>query len=191
MSAGTAHATKVYSNFGTDPNLYNIHTSWIVSSTITQYASFVPTGSGELLAIFAAIHHSVPYEVNATVALTLFSDNAGIPGASLVTYSGLSVPKVLDDPTYVYTIQQHSGVAITKGATYWLGAASTFSEGWNFNIVGDVGKRGSSFGFTTDTLPAFEIYVTPEPKTIILGLFSLPALWLVARQNARSVRPFR
>jgi PEP-CTERM motif len=183
-----AMAQTLYSNLGSDGNLYYCCEGWTISGTGTLGFSqtigeeFQVTQNGSVGTIDVGAGY---VEGVNSFKVSLDADNAGLPGATLATWDNLSSPQDFGGCCGLITISGISGLNLSTGTNYWLvvgpeDVSSTLWGAWNFsnstngNLASspDGGMTWSSGGDTNQG--AFDILAgggsgtTPEPTSLLL-----------------------
>ena len=152
------------------------------------YNSFstLPVAGGTLGEVVLDIYAINPSDGATTVA-GLYANNSGAPGALVATVGTIADSGIAS--TYTdYTFHPASGIALSPGATYWIGLSSTSSaDSVVWAMTGYSAGTGLSgqhykdavFGVKPD-YPLFEMQVqentTPEPGGYAILAFAIIAL---------------
>jgi hypothetical protein len=196
ITAGTnAHAAIVYDNLDPSPSpfLYANFGSWTGSFNASTYATtsttFVPTAAGSLdsLDLGLTVQNNGGSQ---TGMVTLFDDNAGLPGTQL-WQSSINVPLSFGQLAQLSNI---GGPALNMGQTYWLTAAPANDgftlHGWYSNNQGDNGSivsAGTPFPSALRFALRVGVKTVPEPASALLVLVGgAAASCLVTRRSRRA-----
>jgi hypothetical protein len=128
-----------------------------------------------------------------TLTVSIYSDNAGVPGSALYTSSGLSV-----STNTVYTFP-FSGVNLSPSTNYWIVPEGPASWYLNADDTSPTGQNSSGFTFTSTkrnrpsvgwTTPspnlssyAVSVQAVPEPPAIVLSGIGLASAMYVMRRR--------
>lgn len=167
-------ADVVFSDLGPG-NTYNCCLNWGIGippfDTISAM-SFTPSSSFDL----NQIDLGLTWLGNTnSVIVSLKSDSAGLPGATIESWTVSSLPSPGSDHALV-TVAPVSPVGLVGGQQYWIAAAPGASDTlaiWNWNVIGATGSYaqsllGGAFIGNNGTLGAFDVLGTPvaEPSSI-------------------------
>jgi hypothetical protein len=197
MSALPASARAdviVYNNFGAGNggNDYQTAVGWTVGNdfsgdNVAIGEKFTPSTTGTLSQIILALEYVAGPNAG---TVSLRADNAGVPGATLESFSVSSLPPSdsnFHTPLDLVSVTQP---ALSAGTPYWIVASTTIASSlsWMFNNTSATASHATSFdGGTTwvannDTQGAFRVTenlrVTtgvPEPSTLALLSIGLGA----------------
>lgn len=143
--------TVLYSNLGSELELFDTSSSWLVASKVA---------AGDYQAVAMPFTVALPTRLQqARIAVNwifgtramkvgLYADDAGLPGAKI---KQLLVTNLPDIGSCCATVDTGFGrPALEGGKTYWIVArvpkSSDTSGGWSFNNTGDVGTFASNQG---------------------------------------------
>jgi hypothetical protein len=194
--SASSQAQNAFNTFGPGQS-YNTGTGWTISGSSFTFGNFAPAmgftsaATGNLDNVALALGGIA----GTGVVVSLFTDNAGMVGTVLESWTVTSMPSFGSGGAPVVLANAVSGLSLTAGTSYWLGAAPIDAgslAAWNWNNQGITGPFSDSAdgGMTyptprKDTLSAFSVTVTPEPSSIaVMGLGLLPLLTL-RRKSAR------
>jgi len=202
LFVSAAHAVTIFDNFGPGYD-YNVGVGMIVTGSASIYGqhdeafSFVAASTCRLDSIALALAVDDPTVPTNEVALSLCSNQGGLPGAALESWtipvSGLSGN--LNPPVWAYSALNPM---LSAGTQYWLvGEANAAASAmvWFLNDTGDEGPmatraNGGSWVPSYGLRGAFQVNGTaqavPEPATV--ALFGLGIVALVLRRRRRSAR---
>lgn len=149
--------------------------------TVLSAMAFVPNSTFDLTQISAAISWFTG--ING-VMLSLDTNNGGVPGAMLTSWTVNNLPQFLTTGSIVQTMSFAPGIVLQSGQTYWVVASPVGANSWvvwNDNSIGafsllaqnvnGVWQRGVGEGAALEVRGT----VVPEPSTLILlgtGLLS-------------------
>lgn len=200
--AGSARAGDVlFSDLNANPlNVYDCCGSWIVQGT-TQGSffahgfSFTPSASESLQQIDIALQLVSGTD---SVAVTINSDNSGLPGAALESWNVSGLPGSGTCCT-LQSLLSNTPVNLVLGTTYWVVATpgdNNTDAGWSENSTSVAGPRavqnssGGPFSIADTTNPkgAFDIIGTqassvPEPVSLGLAGLGLALIGIVRRRR--------
>jgi hypothetical protein len=143
--------------------------------------SFTPSATDQLTRIDLALTYdtiAVQDGGNSdAAAVTLNSDNAGRPGAVLMTWNVGGLPS-FPGCCGVDTLVPTSPTLLTSGTRYWIVVTpgnSGSADTWNWNINNTPGLMASNNSGVwypaSDIMGAFDVIGTPEPSTpVLLGI---------------------
>ena len=174
-------STVVFSNLNAGTYSANEALSISGSSTFFEFdqgGSFTPSADYTLDSISAALTHSAG--TNA-IDLSLMSDDAGVPGAVIESWSFVNLPQFGTTNTALAAGSSTLHPLLMAGTPYWVVASAGAADsdmGFNLNTLGQKGrafKYGGSWTFDgTSNAPAFQVEGTlaaaavPEPSTVLL-----------------------
>jgi PEP-CTERM motif len=178
--------TTLYSNLGSDGNVYNCCTGWTVSGTGTIGTSFTSanefqvTTSGQVQHIDIGIGYVTG---DNSFYVDIRADNGGNPGSVLMHEGGLSSSQPFGGCCGLVSFDVSGGPMLSTGTNYWMvvgptDTASTTWEAWNFSnsATGD-DKYSTDGGITWNDngiqpQGAFDIVggnqTVPEPSSLLL-----------------------
>ena len=194
----------IFTNY--DPSFsYNIGAVNFVGNgldaTTNNYAqgdTFTPAGSY----VFGSLDISLvcffgPGSCSSPVTVSLETDSAGVPGATLETFNvaGPSLAGFGANNPPVVLNAAGPPLLLTAGKPYWVTVSSSFANsiGWNLNSTGDMSNEAiSTDGGTTWFAPsgltpgAYQVNGTavPEPKASVL-LAIILSLLVLGKSGAR------
>lgn len=185
--------TILSSNLGPG-NSYDPSAGRTVYGSLRQAMPFVPSESADLSQIVIAL--SQYSSVTTTALVTLYTDNNGLPGSVMESWSLTGLPIFGSTSTTVQILNASPGVLLSGGTTYWLVAAAPLatdvstSAVWVVNSTGAMGYAVYS-GATWYKYPfkqgAFAVMGTPtavpEPSAFILLGCGLLGLLLFRRSR--------
>jgi hypothetical protein len=198
VAAGSAGAEILYSDFGPGQS-YNKSSGSIIGDSGSLVGEnvdsnptamgFISTSSADVSQIHITLNLFQGSSAAPEVAVSLWTDVANAPGASLGSWDLSGLPSPLNPG--IETISGISGVSLNAGQSYFLevDALNGAAYGWNLN---DTGAAGDKFVAGTDhpdsTLGAFDVIgsAAPEPAAwamMLVGLFGGGAVLRTGRQK--------
>jgi PEP-CTERM motif len=113
------------------------------------------------------------------VIISLDTNNGGVPGTALTSWSFFFLPRFSSTNNIVQTMTFTPGIVLQAGQTYWLVAAPFAGNtlaGWNTNSIGVTGVGAVNLGngwsekngFTSGAFEVRGTTVAPEPSSLIL-----------------------
>jgi len=179
-----APASTIFSDFGPS-NTYNAGTGLGVSGPFVfsgeradRGSRFTPASDAFLTSITVGTAMETPAGGTKSIVLSLDSDQNGVPGQALETWTLDNLPFVFPC-CQVQTVVASKTISLVAGTQYWLVAAPGGADTWAFwgansqGVMGQVAanSNGSAFFTFTDTLPAFDVegqsQAVPEPSTMV------------------------
>ena len=182
-----------FTDLGPQGNVYNCCTGWTISGTGTVGTSFTAANlfTSLLTASVSQIDLGVGYVTGTnSFYASVYTDNGGLPGTQLATWSNLSSGTTFGQCCGLVTISNISGLSLTAGQQYFvvlgpMSVSSTTWEAWNENNQGASGldlystNGGNSWNSNgTQTIGAFDVLgassttttggTTPEPSSLLL-----------------------
>jgi hypothetical protein len=194
----TLKADSIFNTFGPGHS-YNCCSGWgesgsgIPSPDIVAMA-FTPRVTSALGTIDVAIGWGG--NVSKQYTLALMTDNGGLPGSILESWSVTSSFIAGECSTCFNSVFDKQHIVLQAGVQYWLVPfpSTGFNGGWLDNSAGSLGavaeslNGGKTWSFTTaePTLGAFDVKSTvPEPSTLILFGSGFLGIMGAARRKLR------
>lgn len=142
----------------------SIYTGSAVGNSFTTSSQVLPLESATLL--LSGISNLYNFSVS------IFSDNAGSPGSSLVQLSSTS--PIISAGSYTFATADTDGYLLEANTTYWLIAALSTSTSYSSLVVGD----------TTDLSEASTDGLTIGTKVIQSNSGSITGSWTANTESA-------
>jgi len=180
--------TTLYSNLGSGSTVYNCCTGWTVTGTgsigtsFTAANEFQVTTGGNVSEIDFAIGFVAGF--GNSFYLDIDSNNGGVPGSVLASFTNLSSSTEFGDCCGLVSITGISGLTLNAGTNYWMVIGPTSSsdntfDAWNYSNsamgIDEYSNDGGKTWVSNGTSPqgAFDIIgggggTTPEPTSLLL-----------------------
>jgi hypothetical protein len=207
-SASPSFAGSVFDNFGPGDsfNLTDSPTNAEIGHTYyPEYQSmgnqFIPTGTGKLLRVDAALRWTFGPTASATGQVVTDNGNNGPGGTVLETLTFINLPDLSDAPTGAFSALSIHQPTLVAGTKYWLlitPVDTQSTELWFTTSLTDPANMNINLAWRTSTptslnnwwtgtgrAQAFRIEETPEPATIMLLATGLIGVAGVARRRRR------
>ena len=178
----------------------NDNNASVIDSSNWKATSFTLPAASNYILNSATLRLSAYTNTSSAPVLTIRSNNAGNPSATVL--ASFSTPATQGAGNFNYTFTPTSAFTFTAGSTYWLTLAgtTTTSFSWNTSVPGITptgiatsngykfsGNSGSSWGNSTvfNTF-SIDVAAVPEPLTILGGLTALGLGTSLKRQLGRN-----